>query len=150
MGKIALLALYLKLFGHINKVRWSIYAVSIFALTILVMTPLDAILCGRVQGQDWGMVNPECYRTFAYGLAQGITSLLIDLYIIFLPIPIIMGLNLARRKKYGVLIIFLTGIVAVVADGIVMKFRVDLYLAKDPPWAGFIITLCRYVKILTP
>lgn len=146
MGKITLLALYLKIFGHMTKVRWSIYAVSVFALTILVMTPLDATKCGNIPGQGWGLQNPACSETFLYGIVQGVVSLVIDLYILILPIPIIARLNMERKKRIGVLIIFLTGTIAIIADGIVMKYRIDLYAAKDISWAGFLINLCSVVE----
>jgi energy-converting hydrogenase Eha subunit A len=146
MGKMTLLALYLRLFGHMQRIRWSIYAASFFALTLLVMTPLDAVKCGRIKGQEWGMMDPACEETYLYGVVQGTASLLIDLFILALPVPIIMRLNLSRRKRYGVLTIFLTGILAIVADIVVMKYRIDLYIARDPVWAGYLILLCRYVE----
>lgn len=143
MGKITLLALYLNIFGHMDKVRWSIYAAAFVALTVIVQTPLDAVKCGRIPGQPWGLQNPECSETFVYGVVQGTVNLVLDLFILILPIPIVLRLNLPTSKRWGVLVIFLTGILAIIADIIVMKYRVDLFKGDDQSWAGFLITLLR-------
>lgn len=141
LGKITMLSLYLRIFGDMPKVRWLLYIAIFVSLSQIFWTPLNAVKCVKPKGQPWGTSNPACADTYLYGIYQGVISLAIDLFIIILPIPIIWRLNLAKSKKYGASVIFLTGTLAIVADIIAIKFRVDLHSARDPSWAGYLITL---------
>ena len=93
-------------------------------------------------------------------MAIGIENTIVDLLILYIPIPTIMTLNLSRPKKNGVLVIFLTGSMyvnssearkfdrwryyrAIVADAVVMYYRVRLYKQIDPMRDGMIVGLCR-------
>jgi hypothetical protein len=109
LGKVSLLALYHRIFGHITTVRYTIYAVAVVGLIGPALTFVDAIVCSPPKGTTWGTHNPNCDKSYKYGIAQAIASLLIDLYIMILPIPIISRLHLERKKKIGILLIFMTG-----------------------------------------
>lgn len=148
MGKLALFALYHRIFKQVGWARWTIYVAAVIGLIVPLMTPIDAVLCSPPKGKPWGYPNPECSKSFKYGIPQGIASLLIDVCIMVLPIPIIVRLNLERRKKIGILLIFLLGSLAVVADCIVMVYRVQMQRGFDVTWAGYVILLCRSVKII--
>ena len=43
------------------------------------------------------------------GVVQGPLNVLEDLYIFILPIPTVLGLKLANRKKIGLILVFMTG-----------------------------------------
>jgi len=115
MGKICMLTLYRRLFGHIPYVNWSLVAAAILGLAVLVMTPLDAVACSPPRGAPWGTPNPNCPKTYKYGIAQGTANLLIDIFIFVLPIPIVYNLNMPKKKRLGVLVIFMFGILYVIS-----------------------------------
>lgn len=44
-----------------------------------------------------------------YGVVQGIFGLVTDFYLLFIPVPAVLSLQLPTRKKIGVIAIFMTG-----------------------------------------
>lgn len=44
-----------------------------------------------------------------YGVAQGTINLLSDFYLLVVPIPAVLALQLPKKKKIGVIAIFMTG-----------------------------------------
>jgi hypothetical protein len=51
----------------------------------------------------------RCSRAKPDAIAQGIGNILLDLYALVLPLPVVWGLHLPLKKKLGLMIIFLTG-----------------------------------------
>ena len=88
-------------------------AISIVTLQCLATTIGYAYLCAPKPGVSWevGDATYNCtVVTNLFGVVMGVISVLSDLFIIFIPIPVIWQLQLVTRKKIGVSIIFLTGI----------------------------------------
>lgn len=48
-----------------------------------------------------------------YGVIISAVSVFSDLYVIVIPLPVIWQLHMARRKKIGVSVIFITGLLQV-------------------------------------
>jgi hypothetical protein len=82
----------------------------------------SGILCGPRGGQDRasymaGMNGPKCgtpdgiMQVFA--VTSGSIDLLTDVYLLVLPLPAVYELDLPKRRKAGVMAIFLTGSVYV-------------------------------------
>jgi hypothetical protein len=99
-GKCCILTFYLRMFGHMTRIRMQMYA------TLLLASPL---LVASIMMPLW--VGPPAYNvgTARLTLAIGIIKLFVDLVIVYIPIPIVLGMNLSRKKKVGVLATFLTG-----------------------------------------
>ena len=76
------------------------------------MNILDAIICTPAPGKDFGIESGTKCGAHAreYTIVQGASNIIIDIIIMSLPIPIILGLQLSMRKKIGILVIFLTGL----------------------------------------
>jgi len=111
LGKISLLALYHRIFGHILMVRYTIYCAAVIGFIILAMSSMQDILCSPPTSAGWKSAHePHCNRTWKYSIVQGLLSVMLDLYILIMPIPIISRLNLALKRKIGIMLIFLTGI----------------------------------------
>lgn len=76
------------------------------------------VICGPKGGQGRisylaGMASRECGDPAGtvqiLSVATGAVSLFCDLYLLVLPLPAIAKLNLPKRRKTGVMLIFLTG-----------------------------------------
>ncbi|KAL1601379.1 hypothetical protein SLS60_006291 [Paraconiothyrium brasiliense] len=65
MGKLALFALYHRIFKQVEWARWTIYVAAVIGLIVPLMTPIDAILCSPPKGKPWGYPNPECSKSFS-------------------------------------------------------------------------------------
>ena len=113
VAKSSLLLLYHRIFAPKQSFRYLIYFGIVFAIgTQLSMNIIDAIFCTPNIGQPWSYkVGIKCAsHARGYTIAQGISNVLLDLFILCLPIPTVWGLQLPVRKKIGVTLIFMTGL----------------------------------------
>ncbi|KAH7406889.1 hypothetical protein DE146DRAFT_408178 [Phaeosphaeria sp. MPI-PUGE-AT-0046c] len=137
-GKCCILTFYFRMFGHMARIRMQIYATLLLASPLLVASILMPL---------W--VGPPAYNvgTARLTLAIGIIKLAVDLVIVYMPIPVVLGMNLSRRKKVGVLATFLTGSIAIIADIVDLYFRIQMYRGATRPFIyGIYITLCSLTE----
>jgi hypothetical protein len=112
--KTTLLLLYLRIFRPsttANVMIWlGIASVTLFYLACAVVYII--LFVPRPGGNTaWGKMS---HRTSMIILdlaaAQGVVGCVQDLYILIIPIHLVSGLRLARRRKIGVIALFLTGL----------------------------------------
>ena len=74
--------------------------------------PLDVITSAPRPGQPWTLESVRKYYKLGteYALIQGVFSVLLDIYIFLLPIPIVLKLKLSSKDRLSVLGIFGTAI----------------------------------------
>jgi hypothetical protein len=110
LAKLAILLLYLRLFQIRAAMRYAIYAGVIW--TILAYLPnmfLFTYICTARPGEPWDInVGLRCgnKQSLKWLVASAGMSVLLDLYILALPIPVVRKLNMSGRKRFGVLLIF--------------------------------------------
>ena len=109
-GKAALLLLYYRIFSPSSLFRWQIYVtLAVAFVSNVAMVPVDAVLCSPPHG-NWGATNPNCVKSYYYGLVHGPINVIIDLVALYLPIPMVLKLQMPLRRKLGILAIFATGL----------------------------------------
>lgn len=104
--KLSMLFMYLRVFPYrrFRKVSetmiWiiAIYAWASIIVTIVQCVPLAKIFDHSVEG--------GCINVTSFWLANANFNLLSDLIILIMPIPLILGLQVARSPKFGLYIIF--------------------------------------------
>jgi len=101
--------MYYRIFGHIRKVRWQIYTAGALTLPTFVAIFLQSALIAPPPGKPWGTPNPLVGKAVIGSLMLGIDNLVVDLFIAYIPIPVIRKLRLDRSKKNGIIGLFATG-----------------------------------------
>ena len=106
-GKLAILLLYLKIF-QVNRTRYLIYAGTVACfLAYMPYVPLSAYFCSPHTGQPWSLVvELRCSKLELWAVIQGTLAVAIDVYIFILPIPVVLGLQMSRRRKFAMLAVF--------------------------------------------
>ena len=100
-AKTSILLLYLRLFGPKRSTRYAIYIGLVFAFCLYwISIPLMAYYCPRL----W------CHNMWILSLVQGPLNVALDLFILILPIPVVMRLQMSLPRRFAVLSVFLTGI----------------------------------------
>ncbi|KAF2878466.1 hypothetical protein BDV95DRAFT_22667 [Massariosphaeria phaeospora] len=146
LGKLCLLTLYYRIFGHIDSVRRQLYLTGALCFPLLAVCIIQPVLASPPHGKPWGTPNPHNTEGSIVAMGTGVVNILVDLLILYIPIPPIVKLNLSRKKRAGVLAIFLTGSIAIIADVVVMYYRVRLFQQLDSLRDGMIVGLCSFIE----
>ena len=96
---------------------------------IILQTPWPGGPLSGLAGSDR---IEKCKAMF---LPTGIIAVLIDWYILLLPIPVVVALRLSTSKKLGVLAIFMTGSLACIASMVSLYYRTTIdAILRDRTW----------------
>ncbi|KAI2469460.1 hypothetical protein F4781DRAFT_216680 [Annulohypoxylon bovei var. microspora] len=135
--KSALLALYLRIFRPAKIARLLIWA------SILLIVPFYAtcfVIDIVVYRQFLNDPNPpdEGYSILQNLLwvTMGIYSVVIDFYLLAVPVGLTLNVRLPLKRKIGVCCMFLTGLLACVFSILATVYRFQLYRSYDVSWLG--------------
>ena len=111
--KLSLFLFVLRLYGFIHSVRYMLYIGMVFvSLFYISSTALFVTLCTPRTTEIPVEVaqTAQCRRTGYLENVQGVVDIITDFYLLAIPIPLILKLQLRPRLKIGVLIVFGTGV----------------------------------------
>lgn len=113
-AKASILLLLFRLFAPTRWFRYMIYLGIVWATLISLVTIIVAgALCTPRHGESFGdlTVAERCTLETTWAVVQGASDVVLDFFIIYLPIPMLWKLNMGLQRKIGVMAIFLTGFV---------------------------------------
>lgn len=112
-SKTPILLLYVRLFGIQAWLKlWSYITLGVLTLLMLVsMITIGAVCAPRSSVVSVAfLMNCSTYSA-RNGLACGFLSLVVDIVIFILPLPVVTRLRLPTNKKVGLVIVFASGVV---------------------------------------
>ncbi|KAI1340643.1 hypothetical protein F5Y15DRAFT_46836 [Xylariaceae sp. FL0016] len=142
--KVALLLLYLQLFGVNTKFRWACYGTLFFSVAYLLCNLFTEFLgCTPIEKKWYPSTPGSCIDSKITNAFYGACSMATDLVIAILPLTMVWRLVLpSRRQKVGLTLIlscgFVTWAVAVARWGIAVY---NMFTYDRPWWAGISFTL---------
>lgn len=116
LSKLSILLLILRLFSpkKINRrTRYMVFlGIFVASSTALVTIIVSSAMCAPRVGESFGRPNviARCYDQRMWVPIRGAVNLILDLYILYLPIPMIWKLKLSLKRKVGISSIFMTGL----------------------------------------
>jgi hypothetical protein len=143
-AKCAILVLYLRLFQVSRTLRVLIW-VGIFVVcsAYLVAIPLFTYYCTPRANENWDlMLLEKCKKNGVLALIQGVIGVVTDIYIFVLPLPTISRLRLPRRKKIGVFLVFIAGLLGIAAATLSLVYRVKNWQRTDITWNSARVCIC--------
>lgn len=111
-AKLSLFLLFLRIFSCNRPTRYAIYlGIMVNCLFYIAVTLVFGIDCVRRPGKSWLATasSARCQSTVVINYIQGGFGVVSDIYIFVLPLPVVLGLHMAPRKKLAVFATFLTG-----------------------------------------
>ena len=114
--KLSFLIYFLHIFGPKPVLRWNIFIGAFITIAFYVAATIALFILSTPRP---GVTFAEQFTSFLSRktspvlnttFAVGYFNILSDLYILILPISGVMGLNLKPKRKFGVVLIFLTGL----------------------------------------
>ena len=112
-AKGAILLLYLRIFNVNTKMRYSIWLGLVWDFLLYWSSIPIATYYGTPRtGQSWDVVamTETCANLEIYILIQGVLSVVLDLYIFILPMPIVSKLPISLKQRLSILSVFATAI----------------------------------------
>ncbi|OJJ98505.1 hypothetical protein ASPACDRAFT_1857760 [Aspergillus aculeatus ATCC 16872] len=128
-AKTTFLLMYLDLFKPFRWQRYAIYFGLLvnwgFYIAIAVAT---LYYTSPAPGQSWqeSFLSPRYTGMVPLMIPIAVGNLVLDVYILILPMLSIWRLQMGRKKKFGVAAIFATGFVACIASSLSIYFKVIL------------------------
>ena len=112
LTKTSICLLYLRIFSTVDKVNFRrvvycvmayvlLYAFASIIATIFQCVPVERIWNKKVPG--------SCIDLTAFWYANAAANIIGDIAIFILPMPVIRSLNLPRREKFGLTMVFALG-----------------------------------------
>lgn len=137
--------LYLQLFAqykHLRILSWSGLGVCFGVYTGFTIAIFYYATPSR--GSTWfaHQTSENMKKDLALSVPQSIFGLVIDLWILLIPILGVVGLKMSLRRKIGVLLIFLSGIMACICSACSIYYRVQLDHTLDSTWILVAVNLC--------
>ncbi|KAF2206935.1 hypothetical protein CERZMDRAFT_22441, partial [Cercospora zeae-maydis SCOH1-5] len=141
VSKVSILQLYLRI--------WTIDAVSIWfrrlcgfliivhSITIVAFVFAVIFSCGPVS-YGWtfwdGLHTGYCINRSAMLYALGAINICYDVLVFILPLHNFLKLNISWRRKTGVLLIFMVGLLVTICSIVRLQYLVKIGVSKNPTW----------------
>jgi hypothetical protein len=110
--KLSILLLYLRLFEVKRSMRYAIYLGMFWTvLTYLPFLVITPVLCAPHPGKKGGWsleVALRCNEGVDWDIASAAMAVLLDAYILVLPLPILWTMPLSWGRKWGLVVVFTT------------------------------------------
>ncbi|KAF1952215.1 hypothetical protein CC80DRAFT_495554 [Byssothecium circinans] len=136
LAKMSLLILYLKL-SPVRLFRLAVYVAMFinFGATIGIMFPL-IFACNPVKRNfDIRIKEGSCIDRAALFIATAVLNMVIDIILLFLPVPMVINLQMSGPKKISLLAIFGVGSITVITSGVRLVLLLPMLKNPDRSWA---------------
>ncbi|KAH6642006.1 hypothetical protein C7974DRAFT_326858 [Boeremia exigua] len=153
VSKIAILALYSRLFpDHIKWFRWSVRGMFAFMIIHgLVFLLLVVFQCLPISAiWDKTVTSAKCLPvSAAIGFTGAGLSILEDIIILLLPLPVVWKLQMNLRKKIGVIFLISVGSFALITSIVRLKYLVKYSNSFDSTWDNVDVIKWSLIEILS-
>lgn len=150
-AKISILLFYQRLFTLSRVSRYCVYIAMAWTTVISSSAIIvDVALCAPRSGESFSIfTGRRCERQTIWSVTQGCLNVLLDFFILYIPIPILWKVQMDRRKKIGVSAVFLTGFIACIASALNLWIKVEFHIGSDIIWNSFRVDVSNVVEINT-
>ncbi|KAL8821067.1 MAG: hypothetical protein Q9223_000829 [Gallowayella weberi] len=141
LSKMSILLLLYRLFAPNKRFRYFVYIGLLWAI-LTFCTSLVVALALCVPRPREAFISLQDI----WAVVQGALNVLLDFYILYIPVPIIWKLQMGRNRKFGVIAIFMTGFVACVASVLCLAFKAKLLASSDTSFNMFRVQTLNIVE----
>lgn len=145
LAKLSILLLYYRVFGINQHFRWAVHAVTVMWTVYSIIGALLIVFECIPIHKSWDPLTPgHCISLINIAVAGGYIYIITDFLILFMPTPMIWGLNLPKKMKLAVVGIFATATFACVTTIIRQVEIVSAQPNTDATWlnSNSLLWLC--------
>ncbi|KAL2756623.1 hypothetical protein ACRALDRAFT_2026664 [Sodiomyces alcalophilus JCM 7366] len=124
-AKAPILILFIRIFGVTHWLRRTCYVTLVLLFLLMVASGIwGSVLCSP-EGRrvDLAAMENCINRSLVVGVYNGVISLVVDIEIFLLPLPVLARLHLPTGQKIGVFAVFFTGLFAIIGAAISLYYR---------------------------
>ncbi|KAI6834640.1 hypothetical protein KC327_g2146 [Hortaea werneckii] len=138
--KVSILAMCLRVWPRstTTHLREAIYAVmAIIILSDTAFTLSIIFSCRPVQAAytNWDLEHPgQCVQKNPHFIAMGVVNIVLDLAVFFLPIPKLLKTQLPTKKKIGISMTFLVGLLVTIFSIVRLAMAVPALSTDNPSY----------------
>ncbi|PVH86400.1 hypothetical protein DL98DRAFT_567785 [Cadophora sp. DSE1049] len=146
--KISVLLLYLRIFPHRSFRIATSATIGMIALSTTIIFFMTVFSCHPV-AFFWNrdIRSGTCMDVNALAYANSAMSIIQDLLIVILPLPMLVKLNMGRKKKIGVGFMFAVGSFGCVVSMIRLKSLLSFGNSLDPSWDYVNVVIWTIVEL---
>ncbi|TVY40097.1 hypothetical protein LSUB1_G003673 [Lachnellula subtilissima] len=147
-AKSAILALYIRLFGTTKWLRLTCYCwIVLMALFYGSNIVIAVVYCIPRKGEAWdGTSFQRCATSGWSAVMIGCFSASADIVIFLLPFSVVLNLKLSPRRRLGLILVFMTGLLLVILSLVSVALRIRVFRGHDPTWNGSGLTIVTYAE----
>ncbi|KXH27473.1 CFEM domain-containing protein [Colletotrichum salicis] len=148
--KMSLLFFYMRIFSQssIKKLIWSTIGFNaVFGLTFIFVAIFQCQPISFYWTKWDGNRNGQCLDINAIAWANAGISIVLDIWMLALPLSQIKGLNLHWKKKVGVAMMFFVGTFVTVVSILRLQSLVAFAKSQNPTWDQFEVATWSTVEI---
>lgn len=148
--RIALLLMYLRLFGVNQSFKYATWAVLVFVTGYLSSNFITLLFGCTPISKYWKPDEPgHCIVLVHADYAYGSMNVISDVLLFLLPLPMVWQLRLSPREKFGLVLIFMSGIANCAVTTVRFALLVQNLNAPDTAWLDARTFLLTAVEINT-
>ncbi|KAI1649672.1 hypothetical protein F4815DRAFT_499428 [Daldinia loculata] len=131
--KCSVLTFLLRIGGQRRRIRYSIHALNIFTLGLMIAIFVTAVFqCSPISYFWERITNPtmpgKCIDTGTFYVTTAALTIFTDVLVLALPFWIFMGLKMAPKIKFAVMVVFLLGAVVTVVSILRLLWMIETSL----------------------
>lgn len=148
--KLSALLLYTRIFSVTRKLRWSIWVgIILQVIGYAAFTGHAIALTAICINTKTATTNTLCLNSYKVTYTQSLFSVFTDFYVLLLPIGVLLKLQMSLRRKIGVILIFMTGLLACAASLVRAIITIQRLHSGDTLYGGSYVILLGVVEINT-
>ncbi|RAK94387.1 hypothetical protein BO79DRAFT_261503 [Aspergillus costaricaensis CBS 115574] len=148
-AKCSIFLLYRQIFTIQKPMKIAIWVGLIFTFLLYwAGVPLESYFSAPHVGETWEdlLTNGRPEHLIYWGIVQGTCSVVLDIYIFLLPLPMLAQLQMAHRRRLQLLAVFSTAMMGIVASVCALVFRVRLKTTADTSYVQSALFICVIVE----
>ncbi|KAE8406582.1 hypothetical protein BDV37DRAFT_292122 [Aspergillus pseudonomiae] len=147
-AKVGLIILYHRIINKQNTYKWALHIISAIICGYSVAIVFALIFaCNPIQRSwDSSITRGSCIDRNGLYIATAVTNIVSDLALIVVPVPLVLGLQMPRVQKLGLLFMFVVGCATFITSILRLTTLIPTLTATDVTYAIADAQLWIYVE----
>ncbi|SPO04190.1 related to integral membrane protein [Cephalotrichum gorgonifer] len=149
IAKISILLQYRRIFTGTIIHQITTYAIGFLCAWTVTIAFLLSLICIPVAAFWDSSVKGRCLNSLTVWYVMASFNLVTDILLFIMPMPMIRSLQLPRKQKYTLVIVFSLGLCTCIISIIRLRTLADAGSAKDPNWDNVNAAYWSFLEMCT-